>query len=232
MPQVHTTQPTSTSSSLFSPVCICNWTQHDTMNRKILQHASEARLVQRTVDPRPMMDNRCTTHRKYQATETIDAPMGPSASPLSVNQRFAQLTDVQSKLRGLCRSSAHNSMPMPTSPVAPSSAVWNAFPPPIATLRSHTQPKPKHACLYSTASAQTRGPFMRNAPQCKPTKAEDDVHLWRSPSQSAPTEPPRWNNHPFVLEHRAVHRYLVPHPLLSPIQNPFINSTRRKLCIK
>jgi len=216
--------------SLSSPVCICNWTQHDTVNRKILQHASEARLVQRTIDPRPMMDNRCTTHREYQATETVDAPNTPSSASLTVNQRFAQLTDVQSKLRGLCRSSAYNSTPVPTSPIASSSAVWNAFPPPGTTLRTNTQPN--HACLHTTASAQTRSPFMSNAPQCKPTKAEDDVHLWRSSNLSALAEPPRWNNHPFALEHRAVHRHLMPHPVPSPVQNPFINSTRRKLNIR
>lgn len=225
---------------MFSPVCICNWKEHDTMNKKILQHASSARLVQRTMAPRPMMDNRCTTHRAYQPTETIASHTTPSnrtpttKPPPTVHQQFAQLADVHSQLKGLCRSSAYNSTPIPVSPIARDSEVWEAFHVPSVAhlhLRTTSTTTPSTPCFHTTASAQTRSPYMQSAPQCKPTKAEDDVHLWQNNSAYL-TEQPRWNNHPYLLDHRAVRRHLYTPPLPSPMQNPFKNSTRRKLNIK
>ena len=220
-------------SSLFDPVCICNWQQHDTMNKKILQHASSARIVQRTIPPRPMMDNRCTTHRPYQPTETVASRIthNRNEKPRTVNEQFSQLTDVNSQLRGLCRSSAYNTMPAPALPIPNHSAVWDAFPDrPVVSLRSHS-PTPT-TCTYSKASAQTRSPFMHGAPDCQPTMADEDVHAWHNNRSAYRTEAPRWNNHPFVLETVGVNRQLAKPTLVSPVQNAFENSTRRKLNIR
>lgn len=218
--------------SLFSPVCICNWKQHKEMNEKILQHASAARLVQRTLAPRPMAASRCTTHRGYEPVETVCANATTTTLPprrADVNQQFAQLTDVQSKLQGLCRTSAYNSMPLPAPLVTRGRLRGDVFSDAtVANLRGAKT----GACYYTTASAQARSPFMANAPQCQPAKAEDDVHLWQNRDTIRLTERPRWNNHPYALETLAVRRHLIAPPLPFPTQNPFANNTRRKLTIR
>lgn len=223
-------------SSLFDPVCICNWQQHDTMNKRILQQASSARIVQRTIPPRPMMDNRCTTHRPYQPTETVSSRIvndkDTDEKPLTVNEQFSQLTDINSQLIGLCRSSAHNTMPAPVWPIPDNSVVWSAFNDrSVVSLRSNS-PSATTTCTYSKASAQTRSPFMYGAPDCQPTMADEDVHTWHNNRSSYRTEVPRWNNHPFVLETVGVNRQLVNRAFVSPVQNAFENSTRRKLNIR
>lgn len=210
------------------------------MNTKILHHASSARIVQRTIPPRPMMDRTCTTHRPYQPVETVasrivhDTDTDTDEQPLTVNEQFSQLTDINSQLRGLCRSSAYNKMPAPAWPIPDNSGVWDAFSDrSTVSLRSNYPSAPTTTtCTYSKASAQTRSPFMHGAPYCQPTMADEDVHVWRNNRSAYRTETPRWNNHPFVLETAGVCRQLGNSTSVSPVQNAFENSTRRKQNIR
>lgn len=234
-------------SSLFDPVCICNFQQHAEMNRKIQNHTSDARLLPRTLSPRPMMDNRCTTHRAYQPTEVIDnrnnnttsaSSNQPSERALTLHPQLAQLKTIDSQLLGLGRSSAHHRMPNHPPRIPDTSDVWKAFASPIAShcplqLTSDETRCANAPCYHTTISAQTRGPWMSGARNCAPTDTAANTHLWGEKHEKKyPLERALWNNHPFALEHHAVARHHIDPLSVVTLQNAFTNSTRRKLIVR
>ena len=232
----------STHTSLFSPLCICNLSKHAHMNHKLQEHTSTPRMVDRVLEPRPEMDSRCTTHRSYQCAEQF--PLHKNRST-TVNEQFAELTHVGSQLRGLCRSSAFNTMPHPPSPVKNNSPLWNAFGndktvalrlpfSPVSTSISTSiqQSQCAKQCVKGVGDVQTRGPWMDGAPDCQPIWTDEQTHAWNSDFPCNNTEPWRWNNHPFMLEWKGVKRNTSNVPCVPPVQDAFGNSTRRKLIVK
>lgn len=230
---------------MFDSVCICNLQKHAEMNRKIQDHASDARLLPRTLAPRPLMDNRCTTHRAYQPTEVVSGTAvgqaKPSKRPLTIHPQLAQLKSIDSKLQGLDRSSAHNRMAQQTTRIPDTSEVWKAFASPLSTrcpLRlptgnaRSTTTYDAAPCYHTVISAQTRGPWMSGARRCTPTDTAADTQLWGNDEARYPLEPTTWNNHPFALEHNAVSRHHVDPITVVALQNAFANSTRRKLTVR
>ena len=233
MTQQPDSSTTPTQTNLFSPLCICNLSKHAHMNHKLQEHTSTPRMIDRVLGPRPKMDSRCTTHRSYQHVESF--PLNEQRST-TVNDQFAELTNVCSQLQGLCRSSAFNTMPHPPSPVATTSPLWNAFGnDKTVALRlpfSPVRASSRRQCVRGMGDVQTRGPWMDGAPDCQPIWADEQTHAWNSNFPCSHTEPWKWNDHPFMLEWKGVKRNTSDVPCVSPLQDAFGNSTRRKLIVK
>lgn len=253
------TSPASTTlspSTTHSTICICNLSTHTQMHTKWLDLTGTPRLVSRTLGPRPEKVSPCVTQSRiaYQPAQPVGTGSRSGCdgrgSGTAVGDQFADMSAVESQLLGHCRSSAHNHMPRPGSRVNPSSGVWNAFVPDTTRVflrspsqgggaASHSQcasgaPPPKTACVSGRGSAQTRSPFMADAPDCQPLCSEQRNDFWNSSRPCENTEAWRWNDHPYMLDtflgvRRCVSGVRTCSP---PTQDPFMNSTKRKLTVK
>lgn len=189
------------NSSFF---CICNLSDHASMNQKWNTLRCLPIKVDKPIEPRPQKVSSCASRCSYQPPEVL--------SPLKkthIHEQLMQLKHIESQLHGRQRPAHHNYIPYAGSKVGQHSTVWN-----------------QHD-LSNNVSNQFGAQWMTNGVE------EERPLQWNSQMPCYRTEVWKWNDHPYMLDVGiGVKRKLTNVPQsVSTNQDMFLNSTRRKMNI-
>lgn len=243
---------------MHSSFCVCNLTDHAVMNQKWNDLRCLPQMVDKPIEPRPQKVSPCVQSCSYQAPQKVSTvqqqPINDQLkelkdveSQLHGRQRHAfhnyvpyagsrikpnsSVWNQHNVSNNVHPSSSVVQLRLPTSPIntscvlQPKTTTSNSF-------SNFTENDSTNTCVRGPYTSQNESPWKMNKPYCAPMTFDAQTpSLWNGQMPCYHTEPWTWNDHPYMIdtgfgvrENRVNNRSIC----TSPIQDMFMNNTRRK----